>query len=305
MAPTNLFRAISLFGRKAGHFPVPANYPNAVGRCGGPGRRDATARMRLALEGREPGGRLVRSGTGVRRSLGACSLAVVVAMTAADLQAQPLPEHGPPAASAGLELSRQIDAAVLEAARRFDLPQAWIRAVMRAESGLDPHAVSRAGAMGLMQLMPQTWAALRARLGLGSDPFDVRDNIIAGAAYLRDLLDRFGVPGFLAAYNAGPGRYAEHLATGRPLPAETRAYVAVVGPRIGLPLSSDPTAVVRLASTRWTQAPLFVGGQDASIAGNSVTVELGGNGRSVVVNSPSRAPPDPLFAVQLGQQVRP
>jgi soluble lytic murein transglycosylase-like protein len=111
------------------------------------------------------------------------------------------------------------------AAARFDLPSDLIKAVIAAESAGQVRAVSPAGAMGLMQLMPGTWADLRARLGLGADPFDPADNILAGAAYLRDLLDRYGAPGFLAAYNAGPARYEASLA-GRPLPLETSLYVA-------------------------------------------------------------------------------
>src|SRR3546814_8097036 len=99
---------------------------------------------------------------------------------------------------------------------------------MRAESAGDVRAVSHAGAMGLMQIMPATWTYLRGRYGLGDDPYHVRDNIIAGTAYLRELHDRFGSPGFLAAYNAGPGRYEQHLETGRPLPRETRAYLAIL-----------------------------------------------------------------------------
>jgi len=95
---------------------------------------------------------------------------------------------------------------IAEASRRFGVPVAWIRAVMRAESAGEARAVSSAGAMGLMQIMPATWADLRARHGLGRDPYDPRDNILAGTAYLRELHDRYGSPGFLAAYNAGPGR---------------------------------------------------------------------------------------------------
>ncbi|MCC5967787.1 MAG: transglycosylase SLT domain-containing protein, partial [Natronohydrobacter sp.] len=72
------------------------------------------------------------------------------------------------------------------------------------ESAGNPRAVSHAGAMGLMQVMPGTWAELRAAHQLVDDPFDPRDNILAGAAYLRQMYDRFGSPGFLAAYNAGP-----------------------------------------------------------------------------------------------------
>jgi soluble lytic murein transglycosylase-like protein len=95
---------------------------------------------------------------------------------------------------------------IAEAAQRFGVPEAWIRAVMRVESAGDVRAISSAGAMGLMQVMPATWADLRIRHRLGSNPYDPRDNILAGAAYLREMHDRYGSPGFLAAYNAGPGR---------------------------------------------------------------------------------------------------
>lgn len=124
-------------------------------------------------------------------------------------------------------------AEIAEASARFGVPVAWIERVMRAESGgqtmLGGRPItSRAGAMGLMQLMPATWAAMRRSHGLGRDPHDPRDNILAGTAYLRAMYDRFGYPGLFAAYNAGPGRYAVHLASGRALPAETRAYLAEV-----------------------------------------------------------------------------
>jgi hypothetical protein len=106
--------------------------------------------------------------------------------------------------------------------------------VLRVESAGDVRAISSAGAMGLMQVMPDTWAGLRSRHGLGRDPYDPRDNILAGTAYLREMWDRYGnVAAMLAAYNAGPGRYDEHLATGRTLPAETRAYVATLAPVLG------------------------------------------------------------------------
>jgi len=122
---------------------------------------------------------------------------------------------------------------VTEAAQRFGIPERWIYAVMRAESDGDQRTRSPKGAMGLMQIMPETWRDLRARFGLGTDPYDPRDNILAGVAYLREMHDRYGIPGFLAAYNAGPGRYERHLATGRPLPAETRAYVTKLSAMIG------------------------------------------------------------------------
>jgi len=121
---------------------------------------------------------------------------------------------------------------VTEASKRFGVPEHWIRAVLHVESGAKQRARSSKGAMGLMQIMPKTWTELRARYGLGADPFDPHDNILAGAAYIRELYDRYGAPGFLAAYNAGPGRYERHLATGRPLPDETQAYVATLAPMI-------------------------------------------------------------------------
>ena len=137
---------------------------------------------------------------------------------------------------------------IAEASARFGVPAAWIERVMRAESGgrtkLGNRPItSHAGAMGLMQLMPGTWAEMRSAYRLGSDPHDPRDNIIAGTAYLRMMHDRFGYPGMFAAYNAGPGRYAEHLATGRALPGETRAYLAAVtGSR---PAIQGPPIVMR------------------------------------------------------------
>ena len=121
-----------------------------------------------------------------------------------------------------------IAAYVREASQRFGIPEDWIHAVIRIESAGRTRAVSTAGAMGLMQLMPGTWARQRARFALGNDPFDPRDNILAGTAYLREMYDRYGAIGFLAAYNAGPGRYEEWRDRGRPLPLETRRYVASI-----------------------------------------------------------------------------
>ena len=100
---------------------------------------------------------------------------------------------------------------------------------MGAESGGDPRALSPKGAMGLMQIMPGTWAELRARYGLGANPYDPQDNILAGTAYLRTLYNRYGYPDLFAAYNAGPGRFDAHLLDGQPLPDDTRAYLAALG----------------------------------------------------------------------------
>ena len=158
---------------------------------------------------------------------------------------------------------------IAEASMRFGLPAEWIRQVMRAESGgrttlAGRPIVSRAGAMGLMQLMPATWRDMRARFGLGRDPHDPRDNILAGTAYLRIMYDRFGYPGLFAAYNAGPVRYARHLASGRPLPAETVAYMAAVagGPRPPAALRPGPAAPPLFA----VQVRTDLAGQDAGEA---------------------------------------
>lgn len=128
---------------------------------------------------------------------------------------------------------------------------------MRVESNGDVDAVSSKGALGLMQIMPDTWNELSARYALGDDPYDPRNNILAGAAYLREMYDRFGSPGFLAAYNAGPGSYADHLATGNPLPSETEIYIARLAPIVdgGRP----PTVSGASRDTQsWAKAPLFV-----------------------------------------------
>jgi len=147
---------------------------------------------------------------------------------------------------------------IAEAARRFAIPAAWIRAIMRVESRGDRRAVSPKGAMGLMQLMPETWAALRDRYGLGRDAFDPHDNILAGAAFLREMHDRYGSPGFLAAYNAGPGRYEDYRDRHRPLPPETVAYVAALVPFVGDGAIDGPVLVATSGPPSWTQAPLFI-----------------------------------------------
>jgi len=174
---------------------------------------------------------------------------------------------------------------IAEASARFGIPVSWIERVIHAESGgrtslAGRPIVSPAGAMGLMQLMPATWTAMRAAHGLGADPHDPRDNILAGTAYLRAMFDRFGYPGLFAAYNAGPGRYAGYLASGRALPAETRAYLAEVS---GVPLLRSPSPARR------TPPPLFValGTGDASA----------GPGSSGVPQEPR----DPLFALRLSR----
>lgn len=133
-------------------------------------------------------------------------------------------------------------AAVAEASARFALPERWLRAVIHVESGGNPLARSGKGAMGLMQLMPVTWEALSMQLGLGSDPFDPRANVLAGAAFLRAMIDRYGdLPSALAAYNAGPGRVDDWRRTGHALPFETQAYVARLSLQLRLDASPFPS----------------------------------------------------------------
>jgi len=155
-----------------------------------------------------------------------------------------------------------------EAATRFGVPEDWIEHVIIAESGGKTvragHPIrSPTGAIGLMQLMPATWGELRLRYGLGTDPDDPHDNILAGVAYLRAMYDRFGYPGLFAAYNAGPARYARHLETGTPLPSETRAYLGAVtaGPTnaVGAVAVRPPTALFSISpSSEAASNPIFV-----------------------------------------------
>ena len=125
-----------------------------------------------------------------------------------------------------------------EASKKFDVPERWIREVMRVESGGHQFrasgvlVTSPVGAMGLMQLMPATYDEVRARYSLTDDAFDPHNNILAGTAYLREMYDAFGSPGMLAAYNGGPARLEDYLVHNRPLPAETRRYVAMIAPYI-------------------------------------------------------------------------
>ena len=204
--------------------------------------------------------------------------------------------HGLTAADAqSVPVSRQSKddpyaAPVAEASHRFRIPERWIRAIMRLESGRDPRAVSRKGAMGLMQVMPATWTELRLRHHLGRNPYDARDNILAGTAYLRELYDRYGSPGFLAAYNAGPGRYEASL-KGLPLPAETRSYLAKLRPFWGGGDVADTLAAAQAKAAAWTVAPLFVA-RSARIA----AAKRSSAAAAVVARPPSSSARD-LFAI--------
>lgn len=173
----------------------------------------------------------------------------------------------------------EIEAFVEEAAKRFAVPARWIRAIMRVESCGNVRARSPKGAIGLMQVMPSTYEELRLRHGFGVDSFDPHDNILAGSAYIRELLDRYGSPGFLAAYNAGPARFDRYLTAGRALPAETLEYVEALAPMIDhvqlqRRVDGGPT------SFTGNDAPLFVLRADGNPSGESSSLDMQPNGAS-------------------------
>jgi hypothetical protein len=159
----------------------------------------------------------------------------------------------------------EIDSHVAEASKRFDMPELWIREVIRQESGgrttmNGRPIVSKAGAMGLMQLMPRTYEEMRRKHDLGSDPFEPHDNILAGTAYLREMYNLFGAPGFLGAYNCGPGCYGDYLAGRRTLPEETRQYLASVGPRLNRTPGPNGSDIVTASLPPALPAALPIGG---------------------------------------------
>ncbi|MBD3832009.1 MULTISPECIES: lytic transglycosylase domain-containing protein [Brevundimonas] len=190
-----------------------------------------------------------------RRARRAAALALALAATSFPCVSIAVPAASAPRQQAPARSA--IDDLITEAAHRFGLPPHWIRAVMQQESGFNPRATSRAGAMGLMQVMPATYAELRRRHGLGPDAYDPRDNIMAGAAYLRELHDRFGLEGMLPAYNAGPGRYLQHRGEGRPLPLETRDYVARIGLLDRAATPSDSARIAAKEPIDPYRGPLF------------------------------------------------
>ncbi len=115
---------------------------------------------------------------------------------------------------------QELTPVVQEAGRKYNVPPALIKAVIQVESNFNPGAVSPKGAQGLMQLMPATAADLQV-----ADPYDIRENILAGTRYLSMLLHKFGhkLPHALAAYNAGPQRIDRHQ--GVPPIVETQDFV--------------------------------------------------------------------------------
>lgn len=262
--------AIPLFARKPSHPSVLLERRSAGARSEGQGRPLASAlRGPLTVASTLAGWRRSGEGAPVR-----CALLLLAGLLAFAI---PVVAVAQPQSAERAATSDPYAAHIAEASQRFGVPVAWIRAVMRAESAGDPRAISSAGAMGLMQIMPATWAELRVRHRLGGDVYDPRDNILAGTAYLRELHDRYGsVTAMLAAYNAGPGRYEASL-SGRPLPAETRAYVAAIAPIIDGGAIVTPVAVAAGDPQAWTRAPLFIAQPDCHPAADPVQVERTSN----------------------------
>lgn len=192
---------------------------------------------------------------------------------------------------------------IAEAAGAAGLPERWIAAVMRTESGGDPNAISSAGARGCMQVMPSTWRDLQSRGVAGLDPFDARSNMIAGAIYLRTMHDRYGWPDALAAYHAGTGRYEEYLASGRRLPTATRAYVTRISSSVGQVGQSTVVSTGLGASKSWTQAPIFIASStsqqraDGDQIGPNTSVPLAGEAATLPGEPVEKSPHDTVFVV--------
>ena len=169
----------------------------------------------------------VKAASSANASLAASKPAPQVALPMPHAEAPVLAMQQPP-------VVERWQAPISEASSRFGIPQAWIKAVITVEShgqawNRDGRPLTSArGAVGLMQVKPETYSVLRTRYALGQTPADPRDNILAGTAYLREMYDRFGYPNMLAAYNAGPQRTDAWLSGFRELPDETMQYLSVV-----------------------------------------------------------------------------
>ncbi|HEY1629925.1 MAG TPA: lytic transglycosylase domain-containing protein [Rhizomicrobium sp.] len=207
------------------------------------------------------------------------------------------------------QLMKRWDPLILEAAKRFAVPAAWVRAVMQAESGgrtmlgEDLPITSNMGAMGLMQLMPETYDEMRRAYRLGGDPYDPHDNIMAGAAYLRILRDKYGYPQMFAAYNDGPGHLEERLKQDGLLPVETQNYVATITARLeGRSVGSGKG---NLKLTRPDGSAVWVDGGAVSFVRGVFPGEYGPGVQSVVtIGHASQAVREPLAQVRAAIRAR-
>ena len=166
-------------------------------------------------------------------------------------------------------IKEDMDSIFEEASALYQIPSKLLRAVAKAESGFNPKAVSKAGAMGVMQLMPGTARSLGV-----SDPYNARQNILGGAKYLKQNLDRFGgdVSLALAAYNAGPNSVTKY--GGIPPYKETQNYVKkIMADYTGNNTGSGLTAGSLLGS--------FAGNTGLSGAGSLGTLLAAGKGENL------------------------
>lgn len=250
-------------------------------------RDPSSVSINVCKAGASPTVCLRRPGTRV------CAVVPLMFLTAFDSAA--LAQSGSAAQPAISRTAHLFAGFINEASQRFAIAPNWIRSVESIESAGDWHARSPKGAMGLMQIMPATWAELRERYNLGNDPYDPHDNILAGTAYLRELLDRYGSPGVFAAYNAGPSRYEEHLAGGS-LPDETRSYVAKLANRLAIELPPTWTSSGRSSAA----ATLFVTRSDLMKARDGLRVLMPSSGATTAISAPDVSPMVPrpigLFA---------
>ncbi|NSY41896.1 lytic transglycosylase domain-containing protein [Agrobacterium tumefaciens] len=279
---------IPLFAERPPHPVVPLGRRTAGAHSAGQGRPPAGAlRVPLTAASTLAGLRC----RGDRALFRYAVVVVVVALSLGSGSGAAIAQSAPGVHSAAAD---PYAAHIAEASKRFGIPERWIRAVLRAESAGDVRAISPAGAIGLMQVMPDTWAELRVRYDLGRNPYDPRDNILAGTAYLREMWDRYGdTTAMLAAYNAGPARYDQHRATRRPLPAETRAYVASLAAALhGERPSKIAFAVAR--PTDWREAAIFVVRDDGTPAVDPVSSDRAPDS----ARSPVPARPEKLTAPQ-------
>jgi len=286
---------IPLFVEKPSHPFVPLDRRTAGARSAGQGRPSAGAcALPLTVASTLAGWR--RGGERQAR----CH-AVLVVIGALALCAGPGVSIAQSAPAARSVVADPYASHIAAASQRFGIPEHWIRAVLRAESAGDVRAISSAGAIGLMQVMPDTWVGLRDRYRLGRDPYQPRDNILAGAAYMREMWDRYGnVAAMLAAYNAGPARYDEYRATGRALPAETRAYVAALVPVLGGAAATDAAARRAAPPSDWRDAPLFIVRRNDS--GTSASPPSGDTRATVPVRTRADAEPQAgsMFVARAG-----
>lgn len=169
--------------------------------------------------------------------------------------------------------TESMDAIFAEAAARYGVSEKLLKSVAKAESNFNAKAVSKAGAIGVMQLMPATARSLGV-----TDPYDPRQNIMGGAKYLKENLDRFGgnVSLALAAYNAGPNAVQKY--GGIPPYKETQNYVKTVTSYMnGSPISAGKT-VEKSSTTAQTLAGMY--GSASLLSGASDSGSYGSYGQS-------------------------